>query len=99
MKTVILRGRPGITVFYINRRHRNMAIDKVKEYFKAYGMEDRILEFPVSSATVELAAEALGCEPCRIAKTLSFMVRIFCFKTSAFTSAAGSSAKSVFSML
>ncbi|MGN8850403.1 YbaK/EbsC family protein [Bariatricus sp. HCP28S3_C2] len=51
-----------------------MAIDKVKEYFKAYGMEDRILEFPVSSATVELAAEAVGCEPCRIAKTLSFMV-------------------------
>ena len=51
-----------------------MAIEKVKEYFKAYGMEDRILEFPVSSATVELAAEALGCEPCRIAKTLSFMV-------------------------
>ena len=37
-----------------------MAIDKVKEYFKAYGMEDRILEFPVSSATVELAAEAVG---------------------------------------
>ena len=69
MKTVILRGRPGITVFYINRRHNDMAIEKVKEYFKAYGMEDRILEFPVSSATVELAAEALGCEPCRIAKT------------------------------
>ena len=77
MKTVILRGRPGITVFYINRRHRNMAIDKVKEYFKAYGMEDRILEFPVSSATVELAAEAVGCEPCRIAKTLSFMANDF----------------------
>ena len=37
-------------------------------------MEDRILEFPVSSATVELAAEALHCEPCRIAKTLSFLV-------------------------
>lgn len=54
-----------------------MAIDKVKEYFKAYGMEDRILEFPVSSATVELAAEAVGCEPCRIAKTLSFMANDF----------------------
>ena len=37
-------------------------------------MEDRVLEFPVSSATVELAAAALGCEPCRIAKTLSFSV-------------------------
>lgn len=51
-----------------------MAIEKVKEYFKQYGMEDRVQEFEVSSATVELAAEALHCEPCRIAKTLSFMV-------------------------
>ena len=51
-----------------------MAIVKVTEYFKNYGMEDRILEFEESSATVELAAAALGCEPCRIAKTLSFMV-------------------------
>ncbi|MDD7388646.1 MAG: YbaK/EbsC family protein [Lachnospiraceae bacterium] len=52
-----------------------MAIDKVKAYFKQYGMEDRVQEFDVSSATVELAAEALHCEPCRIAKTLSFMVK------------------------
>lgn len=51
-----------------------MAIEKVKEYFKKFNMEDRIQEFNVSSATVELAAEALHCEPCRIAKTLSFMV-------------------------
>ncbi len=51
-----------------------MAIEKVKEYFKKYDMESRILEFEVSSATVELAAEALHCEPCRIAKTLSFLV-------------------------
>ena len=51
-----------------------MAIEKVKEYFKKYNMENRIQEFNVSSATVELAAEALHCEPCRIAKTLSFMV-------------------------
>ncbi|MGN0178396.1 MAG: YbaK/EbsC family protein [Monoglobaceae bacterium] len=51
-----------------------MAIEKVKEYFKNYGMEDRILEFEESCATVELAAAALGCDPCRIAKTLSFMV-------------------------
>lgn len=51
-----------------------MAIEKVKEFFGKQGLEDRIQEFDVSSATVELAAEALHCEPCRIAKTLSFMV-------------------------
>ena len=51
-----------------------MAIEEVKAYFSEYGIEDRIREFDVSSATVELAAQALGCEPCRIAKTLSFMV-------------------------
>ena len=51
-----------------------MAIETVKEYFSKYGIADRIREFDVSSATVELAAQALGCEPCRIAKTLSFMV-------------------------
>lgn len=51
-----------------------MAIEKVKAYFRQYGMENRVQEFPVSSATVELAAEALHCEPCRIAKTLSFLV-------------------------
>ena len=51
-----------------------MAIDKVREYFKTYQMEDHILEFDVSSATVELAAEALHCEGKRIAKTMSFLV-------------------------
>lgn len=51
-----------------------MAIEKVRNYFAGCGMADRILEFDSSSATVELAANALGCEPCRIAKTLSFMV-------------------------
>ena len=51
-----------------------MAIEKVKAYFREYGMEERIQEFDVSSATVELAAAALGCEPRRIAKTLSFTV-------------------------
>ena len=50
-----------------------MAIEKVREYFAQFGIADRILEFDVSSATVELAAEAVGCEPWRIAKTLSFM--------------------------
>lgn len=51
-----------------------MSIQKVKEYFAAYGMENRVLEFPVSSATVELAAKAAGVIPARIAKTLSFLV-------------------------
>ncbi len=50
-----------------------MAIEKVKEFFRSFGMENRIMEFNVSSATVELAAQALGCEPCRIAKSLSFI--------------------------
>ena len=51
-----------------------MSLEKVKEYFKAYGIEDRIIELSESSATVELAAHALHTEPCRIAKTLSFML-------------------------
>lgn len=51
-----------------------MSIEKVRSWFAGYGVADRILEFPVSSATVELAAQALNCEPCRIAKTLSFGV-------------------------
>lgn len=51
-----------------------MAIEKVRNYFKEMGMEHRVQEFEVSSATVELAAKALNCEPCRIAKTLSFIV-------------------------
>lgn len=49
-----------------------MAIEKVRAYFRTLGIAERIMEFEVSSATVELAAQALGCEPCRIAKTLSF---------------------------
>ena len=51
-----------------------MSVDKVKQYFSKYGMESKVLEFEVSSATVELAAAALNCEPGRIAKTLSFLV-------------------------
>ena len=50
-----------------------MSFERVKNYFKQLGIEERVQEFPVSSATVELAAAALQCEPCRIAKTLSFM--------------------------
>lgn len=49
-----------------------MSIERVRAYFETKGMADRIREFPVSSATVELAALALGCEGARIAKTLSF---------------------------
>lgn len=51
-----------------------MAIERVKEYFRQYGIEDRVMEFEVSSATVELAAQAVNCEPARIAKTLSFLL-------------------------
>lgn len=49
-----------------------MSIEKVRAHFRALGRESEILEFPVSSATVELAAKALGVAPQRIAKTLSF---------------------------
>ena len=49
-----------------------MSIEKVREYLRGFGMEERIREFPVSSATVELAAKAVGVEPGRIAKSMSF---------------------------
>lgn len=51
-----------------------MSVERVKAYFEKFGLEEKVLEFDTSSATVELAAQALSCEPCRIAKTLSFMV-------------------------
>lgn len=51
-----------------------MAIEVVREYLKQWNADSRILEFEVSSATVELAAQAVGCEPARIAKTLSFLI-------------------------
>ena len=51
-----------------------MAIERVRAYLEQYGAAGRVLEFGVSSATVELAAKALGCEPGRIAKSLSFGV-------------------------
>ena len=51
-----------------------MSIDKVREYFKTFGIDDQILEFDVSSATVELAAQAVGCEPALICKSLSFKI-------------------------
>lgn len=52
----------------------NMSIERVRAFMREKNMEEKILEFDVSSATVELAAQAVGCEPARIAKTLSFMV-------------------------
>lgn len=50
-----------------------MTIDDVRAYLAQFGAADRVMEFDVSSATVELAARALQCDPARIAKTLSFM--------------------------
>ncbi len=51
-----------------------MSVEKVKEYLSGWNIEDRVQEFDVSSATVELAAQALGCEGKRIAKTLSLKI-------------------------
>lgn len=55
-----------------------MSIEKVRTYFAQFGREGDIREFEVSSATVELAAQAVGVEPARIAKTLSFLVEAKC---------------------
>lgn len=51
-----------------------MSIEKVREYLKGFGADEKIMEFSVSSATVELAAKALGCEPCQIAKSMAFIM-------------------------
>lgn len=51
-----------------------MSITRVRDYFRERGFEERIREYETSSATVELAAQAAGCEPARIAKTLSFRI-------------------------
>ena len=50
-----------------------MSMDKARAHLRRYGLEDRIIELADSSATVELAAQALGCAPEHIAKTLSFV--------------------------
>jgi prolyl-tRNA editing enzyme YbaK/EbsC (Cys-tRNA(Pro) deacylase) len=55
-----------------------MSIEKVRDYFKQWDLDSRIQEFETSSATVELAAQALGCAPERIAKTLSFKLAEKC---------------------
>ncbi|NLH00623.1 MAG: YbaK/EbsC family protein [Clostridiales bacterium] len=49
-----------------------MSIEKAKEHLRSFGVENRVMEFGASSATVDLAAKALGVAPARIAKTLSF---------------------------
>ena len=51
-----------------------MSFERAKEYLKEYGLENKVMEFPVSSATVEDAAKAVGCNEEEIAKTLSFIV-------------------------
>ena len=51
-----------------------MSLERAKRYLAGYGRDGDVLEFETSSATVELAAQAVGCEPERIAKTLSFAV-------------------------
>ena len=51
-----------------------MSFERAKEYLKELGLENKVKEFPVSSATVEEAAKAVGCEEEKIAKTLSFIV-------------------------
>jgi len=55
-------------------RENNMSVEKVKNYLEQYEAADRVMVFDQSSATVELAAAAVGCEPAKIAKTLSFDV-------------------------
>ena len=55
-----------------------MSIEKGRAYFRALGIEDRVMEFDISSATVDLAAKALGVEGARIAKTLSFKTNDGC---------------------
>lgn len=51
-----------------------MSIEKARKHLASYGLAEKIIEFDVSSATVELAASALGCEPCQIAKSMAFLM-------------------------
>ena len=55
-------------------RNNKVSIERVREEFSLLGIDDRIVELDASSATVELAAKALGCEPKNIAKSLAFLV-------------------------
>lgn len=65
-------------LIYGKKEEKKMAFEKAKEYLKQFGLDGHVLEFETSSATVELAAKALNCEPARIAKTLSFRVEEEC---------------------
>lgn len=58
----------------LNKGEYTMSIEKAKEYLKKYNLDNKIMEFDVSSATVQEAALALNCEPREIAKTLSFVI-------------------------
>lgn len=76
-------GKQGRSILYrqkisLDQENEKVAIEKVRDYFKAFNMDTKILEFSTSSATVELAAMAVGCEPERIAKTLSFLIDDSC---------------------
>ena len=63
-------------VLYIKQGSKGlgMSIERAKEHLKKWNAQDRVLEFSVSSATVELAAQALHCKPAHIAKTLSLKI-------------------------
>ena len=52
-----------------------MSVERARAYLAKFGQADRIITFPTSSATVELAAQAAGTEPCRIAKSMSFQTK------------------------
>ena len=52
-----------------------MSVEKARKYLEQFGLADKIIKFDTSSATVELAAQAAGVEPARIAKTMSFMTK------------------------
>lgn len=75
-----------------------MAIDKVRTYFRKIGLEGNILEFPTSSATVDLAANAAGVIPARICKTISFKTAEGCvlIQTAGDTKISNSKYKSYF---
>lgn len=61
-------------LIFERKEEKKMAFEKAKEYLKQFGLDSHVMVFDTSSATVELAAQAVGCEPARIAKTLSFQV-------------------------
>lgn len=61
-------------LIFERKEEKKVAFDRAKEYLKQFGLDSHVMVFDTSSATVELAAQAVGCEPARIAKTLSFKV-------------------------